>query len=167
MTRQELKEIAIDMARAAGLDNLVCSELCEAANLPRGSFAHVTGGSFSEFVDELRPHVTHAAEHPLTKSRVAPGVRSAHIKGIALEMAKAEGYLNIKREDLAARANVSEATVARYTGTRKGLQDAIMAAALEQGVAEIVAQGLANGDPLAKAASIELKAEAATYLVNL
>ena len=54
--KQHIKQIAIDMANANGLINLTRFDLCERAEIPEGSFPHVMGCTFTEFVTELKPH---------------------------------------------------------------------------------------------------------------
>ena len=50
----DIKQIAINLARTDGLINLTRVGLCAAAGIPDGSFRHVTGQTFNEFIDSLR-----------------------------------------------------------------------------------------------------------------
>ena len=154
------------MVRGQGLINLSRRELCERAGIPDGSFPHIMGCNFAEFVEELKLEGIEEIPHAVSKTRANPALRKDHILTVAVGMAKTEGYNKITRDKIAEGAGVSMGLVTRYFGTMNQLKTAIMRRAIKQGIAEIIAQGLANGDDHAKKAPAELKAEAATLLAN-
>lgn len=164
--REEIKEVAVCMVRGQGLINLSRRELCERAGIPDGSFPHIMGCNFAEFVEELKLEGIEEIPHAVSKTRANPALRKDHILTVAVGMAKTEGYNKITRDKIAEGAGVSMGLVTRYFGTMNQLKTAIMRRAIKQGIAEIIAQGLANGDDHAKKAPAELKAEAATLLAN-
>lgn len=164
--REEIKEVAVCMVRGQGLINLSRRELCERAGIPDGSFPHIMGCNFAEFVEELKLEGIEEIPHAVSKTRANPALRKDHILTVAVGMAKTEGYNKITRDKIAEGAGVSMGLVTRYFGTMNQLKTAIMRRAIKQGIAEIIAQGLANGDDYAKKAPAELKAEAATLLAN-
>lgn len=166
MNRQQVKETAIAMVKKAGLINLSRRKLCESAGIPDGSFPHIMGCNFADFVEELRKEGISTPDVPVSKSRANPALRKDQILTVAIEMAKEQGYHKITRDAVAECAGVSMGLVTRYFGTMKQLKTAVMRTAVKQGIPEIVAQGLANGDDHAKKAPAELKAEAATLLAN-
>ncbi len=166
MKREEVKEVAVCMVKGEGLINLSRRELCKRAGIPDGSFPHVMGCNFSDFVEELKLENIQEIAHSVSKTRANPELRKDHILNVAVKMAKASGYNKITRDKVAEGAGVSMGLVTRYFGTMGQLKNAIMRRAVKQGVAEIIAQGLANGDDHAKRAPAELKAEAATLLAN-
>lgn len=92
--------------------------------------------------------------------------READLLQAALLYASDVGYRSVTREALAERCNVSAGTISRYFGSMDQLRTSIMRAAVAKGVVEIVAQGLAAGDPLACAAPQELKTAAVATLAN-
>lgn len=167
MNREKVKLAAIAISKQVGLINLSRRELCDSAGIPDGSFPHVMGCNFADFVEELREEGIETPNVPVSKSRANPGLRRDHILNVAIEMAKVKGYHKITRDGVADSAGVSMGLVTRYFGTMNQLRKAVMRSAVKQGIPEIVAQGLANGDDHAKKASAELKAQAATLLANL
>ena len=166
MKRDEVKQIAICMVRKSGLINLSRRELCERAGVPDGSFPHIMGCNFAEFVEELKLENIQDLTHSVSKTRANPTLRKDNILTVAVNIAKIDGYNNITRDKIAESAGVSTGLVTRYFGTMNQLKTAVMRRAVKQGIAEIIAQGLANGDDHAKKASTELKAKAATLLAN-
>lgn len=166
MKREEVKEVAVGMVKGYGLINLSRRELCSRAGIPDGSFPHVMGCNFAEFVEELKGDDIPESAYSVSKSRANPALRKDHILNVAVTMAKVEGYSKITRDKIAEGAGVSVGLVTRYFGTMGQLKTAIMRRAVKQGIAVIIAQGLANGDDHARKASTELKAEAATLLAN-
>jgi DNA-binding transcriptional regulator YbjK len=166
MKREHVKETAIAMVREAGLINLSRRELCDRAGIPDGSFPHVMGCNFAEFVGELREDGVEQSAAPVSKRRANPALRKDYILAVAVDMAKAVGYHKLTRDAVAEKAGVSMGLVTRYFGTMKRLRRDVMRRAIKEGIPEIVAQGLANSDEHAKKAPAELKATAATLLAN-
>jgi DNA-binding transcriptional regulator YbjK len=157
---------ARELVTTGGLINLSRRELCEAAGIPDGSFPHVMGCNFAEFVDQLRGEDIQENAHTVSKSRANPELRRAQILGIAVEQAKTVGYHKITRDSVAEGAGVSMGLVTRYFGTMQKLRRAVMRAAIARRIPEIVAQGLGTCDPLARKAPADLKARAAGLLAN-
>lgn len=165
MKREHVKQTALTMVEEAGLINLSRSALCARAGIPDGSFPHVMGCNFSEFVEELRGLRPDPA-HVVTKNRANPALRKDQILSVAVTQAKEVGYTKITRDGVAEGAGVSMGLVTRYFGTMKQLKRDIIRYAIRNDIAEIIAQGLANGDDHARKAPAELKAKAATLLAN-
>lgn len=92
--------------------------------------------------------------------------RDTRILDAAIELAKADGYQWITRAQVCARAEVSAGTVNNAYGDMRGLKRAVLRAAVEQGIIEIVAQGLADNHPIALEAPAEIKAQVAARLMN-
>lgn len=164
MKRELVKQTAIRLIETSGLINLSRSRLCEAAGIADGSFPYVMGCSFTDFVAELKAEGIAPSNHPVTKSRTDPKLREASILNAAVELSKELGYQNITRDGVAERAGISMGLVTRYFGTMVNLQRAVMGAALRDGIAEIIAQGLAHNDPRARKAPPELKERAIVLL---
>lgn len=167
MKRERVKEVATSMVETFGLINLSRRELCERAGIPDGSFPHVMGCTFAEFITELRHEDIKEMSHDVVKSRVSPELRKDHILNTAINMSKVGSYDTITRDKIAESAGVSMGLVTRYFGTMKQLRVAVMRRAVKRGILEIIAQGLAKGDPQAKKASPELKAKSAALLADL
>jgi DNA-binding transcriptional regulator YbjK len=164
--RQEVKAVAVKMVKAVGLINLSRRGLCASAGIPDGSFPHVMGCTFSAFVEELRIEGVDPHWYRVSKTRANPALRKDNILDAAVRLARVTGYNKITRDKIAESAGVSTGLVTRYFGTMSQLKTAIMRRAVKQRIAQIVAQGLANGDEHAKRAPAELKAEAAAILSN-
>lgn len=165
MKREHVKQTALTMVEEAGLINLSRSALCARAGIPDGSFPHVMGCNFSEFVEELRGLRPDPA-HVVTKNRANPALRKDQILSVAVTQAEEVGYTKITRDGVAEGAGVSMGLVTRYFGTMKQLKRDVIRYAIRNDIAEIIAQGLANGDDHAREAPAELKAKAATLLAN-
>jgi AcrR family transcriptional regulator len=90
--------------------------------------------------------------------------RNRKILDAAVELAGERGYRRVTRSDVADRAGVATGSVNNAYGTMDGLRDAIMSAAVTRQLAAIVAQGLADGHPAARAAPQTLKDSALASL---
>ena len=169
MNKESVKQTAIEMTEEVGLINLSRRDLCERAGIPDGSFPHVMGCTFSEFVVELQDEGVGAGSGEVVevnKTRVSPKLRREQILAAAVELAKTDGYHKMTRDDIAKRAGVSTGLVTKYFSTMPALRRDVMRAAVRNNVAEVVAQGLANRCSHALKASPELKKQAALILVN-
>lgn len=93
-------------------------------------------------------------------ARLKPEDRRARILEHAVEAARSIGYQHITRDEVARRAAVSVGLVTRYFGTMPKLKRAVMRAAIQGEVLEVVAQGLAAADPHARKAPNDLKQRA-------
>lgn len=160
--RDKIKELAVAIVRRDGLINLTRSELCSVADMPDGSFVHVMGCSFTEFVEELRKDGAELYRMgPLSKKRASKELRKGHLLAVALHMARSAGYQKVTRSAIAETAGVSVGLVNRYFGTMQQLRRDVMREAVRSGAADVVAQGLAVGDAQAAKAPDELKEQAA------
>jgi DNA-binding transcriptional regulator YbjK len=150
MKREHVKETAVAMVRETGLINLSRRELCDRAGIPDGSFPHVMGCNFAEFVEELREDGVEQSVAPVSKRRANPALRKDYILAVAVDMAKAVGYHKLTRDAVAEKAGVSMGLVTRYFGTMLQLKNKVVSYAIKNEVTEIVAQCLANNHPKAK-----------------
>ena len=115
--REEVKKVAVCMVTGAGLINLSRRELCERAGIPDGSFPHIMGCNFAEFVEELKLEDIQEISHSVSKTRANPELRKEHILSVAVTMAETDGYSKITRDKIAEAAGVSMGLVTRYFGT--------------------------------------------------
>lgn len=90
--------------------------------------------------------------------------RNRRILEAALSLAGERGYRRVTRSDVADRAGVATGSVNNAYGTMDGLRDEIMRVAVERNLAAIVAQGLADSHPAARAAPQSLKDSALASL---
>lgn len=82
------------------------------------------------------------------RTRMQPETRTKHILAHAVELAEANGYTTITREQVARAANVSEGLVSTYFEDMQGLRDAVMRYAIRNNVLRIIGQGVVAHDPL-------------------
>lgn len=92
--------------------------------------------------------------------------RKTELLDAALRLAKTKGYTKVTREAIAAVVGCVPATVTNHLGTTPNMKRGIMRAAVSRGVVEVVAQGLADGNPHAKKASHDLKQRAVEHLMG-
>lgn len=165
--RQRIKKIALDMVKTDGLINLTRADLCKRADIPEGSFPHIMGCSFTEFLTELKPHaIGDNTNHVVKKRRANPEHRKQQILNAALTVAKNSGLNKTTKQSIAEAAGISVSLVGHYFKTVPQLKRAIMRAAISQGIIEIVAEGLTSKDPHARKAPKELKTRAAQLIAN-
>ena len=166
MERKRIKKIAVGLVERDGLINLSRAGVCKAADIPNGSFPHLMGCTFSEFVEELRKggH-TGPVPYAVVRSRAHPELRKEHILNTAVELAGEAGYDNLKQSAVAEKAGVSGALVGQYF-SMAGLKNAVMAQAMDLEVLEVVAQGIVNKHPRMKYISTELRKKAINYLTK-
>ena len=83
----------------------------------------------------------------------------------AVECARARGYEHITRVNVALAADVAVGSVNKYFATIPQLKRAVMRAAIQRGILEIVAQGLTSKDRQALLASDDLKRRAVAQIL--
>jgi len=166
--KSHITNIALDMVYESGLINLSRRELCERAGIPNGSFPHYMGESFTEFVARIRKVTETDTEkhYPVIKTRANPELRRDQILKVAVDLSIKNGYNNIRRDDIAEAAGVSEGLVTNYFNTMTQLRRDIIRYAIKHDLAEIVKQGIANGDNHAKKAPTYLKIRAANLIAE-
>lgn len=160
--KNKIMGIAESMALAIGPQNISYSELCKAAQISKGSFAHIMGVTFTQLISALPAgDITE-----ITRARVQPIYRKRALVITAVELAWSSGYAIVTRYSVAKAAGVSDGAVQRYFRTTGLLKAAVMEYAIKQEIVEIVAQGLAVNDRHALQCSRELKEKAARYIAR-
>lgn len=166
MNRQIVQQAAEELIREDGLINLTREGLCERAGVPDGSFAHVVGCTFTEFVEHLRDlNIPDPDGCQATKSRTSPALRRGHILDVAIELAKEHGFRFITRGMIAEAAGVSGSLVSQYF-TMEQMRENIMELAVMREIPEIIAQGLICQNIVALSVSPALKAKAAKIITG-
>lgn len=95
----------------------------------------------------------------------SPGnTRRKVVLDAAIEAASRHGYKNITRDGVALAAGVAAGSVNHAFGTMAQLRNEVMREAVRLGRTEIIAQGLADGHTLARAAPPQLRKKAALAL---
>ena len=90
--------------------------------------------------------------------RLAHSKRREQIIIKTAELAAEKGLNRVTRNDIADALGMCGSNVQHHIQTMGGLRAEVMAYAVENGLANVVAQGLAVRDPVAMGASVELKA---------
>lgn len=99
--------------------------------------------------------------------RLEPTERRGQILQAAVSLAQDRGYHKLTRDGVAVEAGVSFGLVTRYFGSIDTLKQKVMRVAVEQDILEIIAAGLAVGDPIARSAPGELKVKAAQLISTI
>jgi len=139
MTPEHIRKTAIKMAAENGLENITRNGLCQRAGIPAGSFAHVTGQTFKAFIRSLAGE-GHAGAGEVTRRRMDPELRSAHIVATALRLAESGHIKTLTRADVANAAGVSTGTVTKYFSTMPQLRRAVMRLAKKENNKIVTAQ---------------------------
>ncbi len=164
--KETIRNTAIKMINADGLANLTRIELCDAVGVPNGSFKHVMGCGFVEFIDKLRAEGITGPDAKVTRKRVHPTIRRDLLLDAAVTVARRDGFNSMTRNSIAEQAGVSPPLVSRYLGTMKQLKRDVMRSAVQRSILPIVAQGLALGDPHAMKAPFDLRERAARSIAG-
>lgn len=96
--------------------------------------------------------------------RLEPKERKQAIMDVAIKQAQRDGYLSLTRHELATGAQCAPSLVSRYWGTMEQLKRAVMREAVKRDNLEIIAQGLASRDSIAKKAKPEIRQQALELL---
>ena len=88
-----------------------------------------------------------------------------HILEVAYTMAQRDGFGTLTRDGVAAEAGVAMGSVNHHWGKMSALREAVMQRAVEEENLELIGQGMALGDSVAKSAPLELRARALTTLL--
>lgn len=96
--------------------------------------------------------------------RLNPKVRKKEILAAGVKLAEAGGYATLTRQQVAREAGTSPPLITRYFSTMEGMRAAIMQEAVRLPALRTVAQGLACGCPIAKAAPEKVRADALAVL---
>lgn len=165
MNKEHITNTAINMAETHGLINLTRASVCEAADVPEGSFTGIMGCSFTDFISKLKRNGVESENHyDVIRSRTDPKLRMRQILVVAVDVAREVGYNHMTREQVAEAAGVSMGLVSKYFNTMCQLRRDVMRYAVKNEVLEIIAQGLVHKDKHARKASDELKDKALSLL---
>lgn len=88
-----------------------------------------------------------------------------HILEVAFTMAQRDGFGTLTRDGVAAEAGVAMGSVNHHWGKMSALREAVMQRAVEEENLELIGQGMALGDSVAKSAPLELRTRALTTLL--
>lgn len=88
-----------------------------------------------------------------------------YILEVAYTMAQRDGFGTLTRDGVAAEAGVAMGSVNHHWGKMSALREAVMQRAVEEENLELIGQGMALGDSIAKSAPLELRARALTTLL--
>ncbi len=92
--------------------------------------------------------------------------RRAHVLAVAYEMAAELGYQWISRDPVASRAKVAQGSIQFLFGSMKELKREVLREAIRREDLAILAQGLADGSPIAHSAPEDMKKRALAALTH-
>lgn len=88
-----------------------------------------------------------------------------HILEVAYMMAQRDGFGTLTRDGVAAEAGVAMGSVNHHWVKMSALREAVMQRAVEEENLELIGQGMALGDSVAKSTPLELRTRALTTLL--
>jgi AcrR family transcriptional regulator len=88
-----------------------------------------------------------------------------HILEVAYTMAQRDGFGSLTRDGVAAEAGVAMGSVNHHWVKMSALREAVMRRAVEEENLELIGQGMALGDSVAKSAPLELRQAALITLL--
>lgn len=88
-----------------------------------------------------------------------------NILEVAYTMAQRDGFGTLTRDGVAAEAGVAMGTINHHWKVMSALREAVMQRAVEEENLELIGQGMALGDSVAKSAPLELRTRALTTLL--
>ena len=88
-----------------------------------------------------------------------------NILEVAFTMAQRDGFGTLTRDGVAAEAGVAMGSVNHHWVKMSALREAVMQRAVEEENLEVIGQGMALGDSVAKSAPLELRTLALTTLL--
>jgi AcrR family transcriptional regulator len=98
--------------------------------------------------------------------RIEPKAREQMLLDAAIRLAKRVGLARITRDGIALEAGVATGLVSYSLGNMVSVRRAVMIEAIRGRHVELVAQGLAAGDPLARKAPPDLRNQAAQMVLR-
>lgn len=102
----------------------------------------------------------------MTTPKTTAQARHLAILDCALKLAEKHGFRKVRRDAVATLADVATGTVSHHYKSISNLHDEIIRAAVVRENIVVLAQGLAENHPLAKAAPRALRNKAAMFLAN-
>lgn len=100
------------------------------------------------------------------RTRMQPDKRSAEILDAAVKLAKRVGFRKLTRDGVADAAKVSPGLVSTRFGGVEKLRDEVMRVAVRDEILPIVADGVANGNRIARRAPVALRERALQSLAR-
>lgn len=149
-------------AAVVGLPYITRNAVAKRANVPAGSLGLY--GSMIEIKRKVAAMNDWGLGAGLDRYQASRADRDERILTAALALAVVGNYRDLTRAAVADAAGVSPGTISNYAGDMAGLRDKVMTAAVAREVLAVIAQGLAARDPIALAASDELKTAALATL---
>ena len=165
--KNKIEQIAGKLVMESGIVNLSRAEVCKRSGLPEGSFDAVMGCNFQTFRLAIQERFGDGPPNaPIKVKRAKKDMRRDAILRAAVELSRKKGYMSVTRSDIAEAAGVSPALVTLYAKTIPQLRRDIMRYAVQNGVLEVIAQGLAARDGHAQKASVELQRQAMESVIE-
>ena len=143
MKKEQVEKAAKELIEESGLVNLTRDSLCTRAGIPDGSFVHVMGESYTDFVARQK---SETRVHTVSKKRISSDDRKDALLRVAVGYSITHGYLTLTSPILAKEAGLSTSLVTHYFGTKKHLTRSVVRAAVASEALPVIAQALANKD---------------------
>lgn len=134
--------------------NVSKKDLCERSKIPIGSFDYIMGCCFTTFKSDVSKKYRFKIVN--TKQRILDA---------ALSLSEIDNYTNIKRVEVAKISRLNIRTVQRYFPTLEILHCKTLMHAIKNENAQVIAQGIANNDPITYNIAQTLRNKAAQYIM--
>ena len=95
-----------------------------------------------------------------------PNERTSQILEVAISIAKDKGIRAVTREAVSTNACVSPALVNVYFKSMRNLRQQVVREAIARRHVDVLTMALAERDPIARDAPLDLKIECANYLIS-
>jgi hypothetical protein len=140
MNQNQIERIAIKLANKMGLVQLTKDRLCFECGIPAGSFNHLMGCSFTEFVLRLYSSGKCKLGCPIGKARVNSELMRHCILEVAVKLSVQKNYKLITRGEIADELSISPSLVSLYFGDMTQLKKRVVEYAIETEELIIIAQ---------------------------
>lgn len=156
---------AIELGNSVGLVNLSRQDVSDVAGIKDGSFPSIMGMSFSELLNDIKPHCPLFIESVgITKKRLDQAVRKDLILAQVLDLCEEHHYTNVTRPMISEGLGISERLVTHHFETMKKFQRELIRYAIQTRRLVVIGQAVAAKNQYVKDIEPELRAEALASL---
>jgi len=160
--KEKIKKAALSLARDIGPQNITLTALCDLVGISPGSFSHIMGVGFTEYVHTLPSNeITE-----ITRKRSTPIFRKRAIikKTVEIVWNGSIPFSCITYSSIAKHTGMARSTVVKYFDSIAHVKNEVMKYAIQNEILEIVAQGIVTKNRLALAVPAELKRKIADFI---
>ena len=166
MNQNQIERIAVKLANKLGLVQLTKERLCFECGIPTGSFNHLMGCSFTEFVLRLYNSGKCKLGSPIGKARVNAELMRHCILEVAVKLSIQKNYKLVTRREIAEALDISPSLISLYFGDMQELKNEIVQYAIDNKELIIIAQIVLFKDPRMSSIPKTIRNEALQVVMN-